>query len=50
MQYCCPVVQNIGSNSIGNMHQNEDDCDQSPGIRVTFRSKLYPIAARSRLM
>ena len=46
----CPVLQNTGCGSIGIMLQKGHGCDQSPGIRVTFRSKLYPIAARSRLM
>lgn len=49
MSYC-PVLQNTDCGSIGIMPQKGHGCDQSPGIRVTFRSKLYPIAARSRLM
>ena len=50
MQYCCPVVQNIGSNSIGNMHQNEDDCDQSPGICVAGCAVMPYDATGSRLL
>ena len=44
----CPVLQNTGYGSIGIMPQKGHECDQSPGIRVTFRSKPYPIAARNR--
>ena len=44
----CPVLQNTGYGSIGIMPQKGHECDQSPGIRVTFRSSPYPIAARNR--
>lgn len=44
----CPVLQNTCCGSIGIMPQKGHECDQSPGIRVTFRSRPYPIAARNR--
>ena len=38
----CPVLQNTGCGSIGIMPQKGHECDQSPGTRVTFRSRPYP--------